>query len=333
MNIPRLCLALSLLSSAACQPTEECTKLQTLKGRYEVVANQMRARAGLREQALERARISEERAQALLTKLGLDKTETELDAILKQRAQTLGVSVERGTREVALGESEGATEKQTLWSFELSAKDAAAAVDQARTLAGSPPLFRYVALLGDGKTWRFRMAATQIDQMNLDDLKPVPPPTRQDPADIESNFGFCGASGLRADIAKLEAEIVSLEPKAAETTIAMPKSASWAGLNQRVLAVQAEEAEARLVLDTLMSAAVKGRVEIKAAGVEGAVVILELRGGPAERQRFQSQLSEKFLEALRPGDGQRPGVIRYMMANRAARRKLEGGPGQEGSRP
>lgn len=327
MNSRHFALALCALPLLACQETDECKQLKVLKGRYEVAAVQMRARAGLRDQAVKQLESSKARTEALLKKLGLDKSETELDAVLRDRAQALKAQVERGTRDVPLGDDPGMTEKQTMWSFELSAKTAAEAVDHARRLAGSPPLFRYVALLGDGKSWRFRLAETKIEQLDLSQIKPVEPPERPSLDNVPSSFGFCGASELRADIKRFEDEIHELDKVAAETTVAMPKAASWSGLYQRTMAQQAEEAEARVILDTLLTAAVRGDVPIKASGVEGGVVILEMRGGPKERKRFQSQLSKDYLQRLRPAETQRPGLIRYMMVNRATRRHGEEGPG------
>ncbi len=330
MKLRNLAFALLILPQLACDKTDECVELEKLTLRYEEVAAQMRARAGLHEQATKRAAQSEERTKALLAKMGLDKSETELHAILQERAVALGAKLERGTREIALAGEQSMTEKQTLWNFELSAKDSAAAVDQARQLAGSPPLFRYVALLGDGKSWRFRLAAANVVQMNLDEIEPVPAPKRASAEEIEGQFGFCGAGKLRSRLAELDREIAGLEQKAEETTVAMPMSASWAGLHKRLSAQHSEEAHAREILDTLLTAAVTARVPIKATGVEGGVVILEMRGGPKERKRFQQNLSPRYLEALRPAETERPGLIRYMMVNRGAQSKKPDGPGHEG---
>lgn len=326
-----LAFAFLVLPLVACDKTDECAELEKLTVRYEEVGAQMRARAGLHAQATKRAAQSEERTKALLKKLGLDKSETEMHAALQERAVALGARLDRGTREVAIDGEQNMTEKQTLWTFELAAKDSAEAVSQARQLAGSPPLFRYVALLGDGKSWRFRLAAAQVVQMNLDEIKPVAAPKRASPEDIKSEFGFCGAGKLRSRLAELDREIAKLEVKAAETTVALPKSASWAGLHKRLSAQHAEEAHAREILDTLLTAAVTARVPIKATGVEGGVVILEMRGGPKERKRFQEKLSPSYLQSLRPAENPRPGLIRYMMVNRgAAKSQKPASPGHEG---
>jgi len=322
---PTLCLA-AIAALAGCEETDECRDLVKLKAQYEEAAVRMRARAGMRDRAVERAEVAEQEANKLLERLGLDKSETELDAVLRDRAEALGVKIERGTREIPIGTGEGASEKQTIWNFVLTAKDTAAAVDQSRQLAGSPPLFRYVALLSDEKSWRFRLGRSEVDKLDIDKIKPTPPPELRKASDIPSELGFCGASKVRGEIAALEAEIESLSEAAAQTTVAMPKGASWEGVRRRALQIQAEEAEARVILDDQLSAAVRARVPVKAAGVEGAVVILELFGGAKEKKAFQKELTEKALQALKPADTDRPNLIRYMTMIPAAdvRRKQHG---------
>lgn len=316
---------LALVGLVGCTETEECRKLTTLKGQYEEALVRMKARAGLRERALERAEFAEKKAKETLERLGLDKSETELDAILRERAEALGARIERGTRDVPVGDA-GVTEKQTIWSFELSAKDTASAVDQSRRLAGSPPLFRYIALLSKDDQWRFQLGRADVEQLDIEKIEPTPPPKRPQASDIPSEMGFCGASALRAEISALDAEIEALQKVASETTVAMPRAASWEGIRRRTVQIQAEEGEAREILDELLTAAVRARVPVKASGVEGAVVILELLGGPKQKVAFQEALPPKRLEALKPAPTSRPGVIRYMTLIPAAdfRRKAHG---------
>ena len=106
----------------------------------------------------------------------------------------------------------------------------------------------------------------------------------------------------------------------------MPRAASWEGIRRRTVQIQAEEGQAREILDDLLTAAVRADVKVKAAGVEGAVVILELFGGPKDKIAFQKKLSPQRLETLRPADSARPGLIRYMTLIPAAdfRRKAQG---------
>lgn len=321
-------LGLSASLALGCEQTQECEQLEKLVGEYEKATATMRARAGLHAQAQERLGVVKGEAEALLEKLGLDKTEEEMTAVLVDRAEALGARVEKGSREIPIGvgTGDGATERQTIWNFVLDAKDTADAIEQSRKLAGAPPLFRYVALLGGEDGWRFRLGKTAVEKVDLSKIGAAPAPELRSPDSIDSELGFCGASGLRSKIEALSEEMKALEEKAAETTVAMPKAASWEGLRRRVLQTQAEEGEARAFLDELLTAAVRANVPVKAAGVESAVVILELRGGPKERKRFLSKLSPKMLEALRPADTERPGLIRYMRMIPAADVRRRRGP-------
>jgi hypothetical protein len=300
---------------AACEDTEECRRLRALKASHERVLITMQARAGLKDKAVARAKAAEADAQALLDKLGLEKSDDELSALLAERAAAVKADLQKGTRDVPLDDPQAKSETQVVWSFALSAKDAAAAVDQTFTLAKGPPLFRFVALLSDGTSWRLQLAKATVARVPIQ-VAPMPAPERKSAADIPSELGFCGASGLRGEVAALDAKIDALQAEAEATTVAMPTTASYEGLKSRAMLADLEENESRRIVAVLSSAALRANLKIKALGVEGAVVILELFGGPKERVKFTEQLDAKTLEELKPAPTEHPGLVRYMMVNR-----------------
>ena len=308
---------------AGCEDNEECKRLRALKASHERVVITMTARANLKDRAQARAQDAEARAKALLTQLGVDQTDEAVTATLMERAEGLKAEVQKGTRAIPQGDQPGQTEEQVLWSFNLSAKDAAAAMDQTLALAKGPPLLRFVALLSDGEAWRLRLGKADIPQVPIN-VAPMPAPERKSPDDIPSELGFCGASKLRSEIAALDREIEALHADAEATTVAMPTAASFEGLRSRAMLADLEENETRKILATLSSAALRGGLKVKALGVEGAVVIIELFGGPKEKVKFSEQLDPQTLAALKAAPNERPGVVRFMMVNRVVEQAKAG---------
>ena len=326
-----LCSLLAAGLLFGCAETEECKSLKKLEREHEQALGVMRSRAGLAEKARARADKSRVKVEKMLAEFGLDLTESDLSEVMKKRGEAAKVDVARGSRTVAAGEG-SATADQTVWSFELKG-DVARAVDLTREIADLPPLTNFVAFLGDesGDTWRLRLGRPDIQRVEIE-VKPTPPPVLESADEVASEFGFCGAGKLRAHIAEMDREMEALQSEAEKTTVALPEAASWDGLGHRARVEHAVELENRRIVNALLSAAVRADVPIKAAGVEGSVVILELRGGAKERQRFQKQLDDKILQGIKPAETERPGVARFMYVNRIAQRRAgaEGGGGPGG---
>lgn len=328
----RLGLVLGLLG-AACGETEECKELDKLLIESQRVASAVKGRATLWERVSERANQKEANTKKLMAELGLDQGEEQLRATLEERIKAIpGATFERTVR-VADGEAQGPNAAtDTLFVINIPTKDQATAIAQLRTLWAPPPLFRVETIVQEkGKGWRLELGRAEIDQVPVK-VEPVRPKARASPDTVPSQFGFCGASDKRKQLATLEEEIKALEEKAAEVTTLLPAAASWEGLGRRVELVREVETEARRLINLVLDAVQKSKVHLKAIGVEQELVMAELAGTPKDRAKLQNALDPDTVAQMQlPETEVTPGVARFGLPNRVAKERRR--PDQGGGEP
>lgn len=335
-----LALIGGLLSGTACSDTEECKELRKALNASERALRAAQGRAKLADrtrQNLERLRGEVEQK---LERHGLDLDDDALFAKLKTRAESMkGVSIERGSRPVAPDPQRltAQPETETVFRFSFKARDLASAWETALALSRDPPLTRILTLLGPKRRrspWRLELGTSDIPQVPLTNLEPRPLPARKSASEIPEEFGFCGASALRAQIEKIDAEIDGFAEKAGETTVNLPLYASWRGLSRRTDLALDTETESRRLAEALVQATLSAELPFIGLALEKEAVLLEMKGGSWEKSRAQSKLSPDLLPQLRELGGGREGVARVALTNMvttAARRPTEGEEGARGA--
>lgn len=318
--------------SAGCGETEECKELDKLLTESQRAALAVKGRATLWERVSERAKQKEANTKKLMAELGLDQGEEQLKALLEDRIKAVpGATFERTVR-VAASEVQGPTaDTETLFVINLPTKDPTVAIAQLRTLWAPPPLLRVETIVQEKtKGWRLELGRAEIDQVPVN-VEPVRPKARTSPDTVPSQFGFCGASEKRKQLATLEEEIKALEEKAAEVTTLLPAAASWEGLGRRVELVREVETEARRLINVVLDAAQKSKVHLKAIGVEQELVMVELVGTPKDRAKLQNALDPDTVAQMQlPETEVTPGVARFGLPNRVAKERRRPNQGGEG---
>ncbi|MBK8010481.1 MAG: hypothetical protein IPK13_03980 [Deltaproteobacteria bacterium] len=304
----------------ACKDTEECVALREIALQHHRALLTARARARVHDRLI--GEVDNAKSAALDEKrsLGLDLEEAKLGTILTARVAAMKTATATITRAVAAidvpGET-GKTENVTEWRLSFDAKTQAQAIKSAAQLMEPPPLFRFSTLLHDKERnrWTLELLRLTVDEVHV---QPTPQalPTGDDPSTVPSQFGFCGASELRAEIAKAREETASLETKALKSTVLLPMIATWVGLMRRAEFADAVERESRKHFDVLAAAAMAADVPIKALGNEDGLAVLEVWGDKEARRRVAAKIPSEFSEALRQPDVSTPGVVRFTLSNR-----------------
>lgn len=327
-------LPLALLGMIACGETEECRRLDEVH----TATRRALAAAKGRAQLADRTGKSLERIQAETeTKIeanGLDLDEGAIVSALEARLESVeGATFLRTTRP---GEPKPGAEQhafnETVLRFEFPAKGLEQAWAKAQVLMMSPPLTHILGLIAPkkrGDKWRLDLGRPDIQRLPMK-IEPRPLPEVPSADDVPSEFGFCGASEKRAEIAQMKAETESFAEQAAATTVNLPLTASWNGLSRRTDRVLDTETQSRELVDALVNATLDSNQTFMGIAAEPEAVLLELAGDPSATKAVQSKLPESMLEALQELPPPREGVARMAIGNgvaAAARRPEQRGGG------
>jgi hypothetical protein len=320
---PRAVFVVLALVVSGCE-TQECVELRALKATYEKAIAQTKARAALKKHTADRLAKFETGAKETMSKLGLDLPETKLKEVLDERAAKIpGATIERTTKQVAEPDDSGGAIHETLWKISFPAKSDSEAFAAVRALGLEPPLFAMVGIYKDPKgKWTLELMRASVVEVPMD-IKPTEMPPLPKASDVKSELGFCGAGGLRDELAALEQEWLKSKVDAEELTVVMPKMATYEGLQRRAELLGATERENRMLFNAFFDAVEKAKLKFKATGVERAVVIYEIFGGASERQRLEKQLPEEVLRGMKQLESADKKVIRLSVVNRVADEQIK----------
>jgi hypothetical protein len=321
--------ALLLLLASGCGRTEECKQLEKLSKSYEKVWLAVQGQSGKAAGLEKRASEAEQAAKKLLADLAIDDTDDQAMAKLEARAAEIkGAKATKHLTEIpspaaaATGPQAGGSQNM---AFEVvfPEKDPATAWAHAVALMSGPPLFSFETLLGpDPKAkkdagWRLQLRRPRIGRVEINP-QPQPTPTLDDPDQIASQLGNCGAGAFRKQIATMKADLVRLAPTAARTTVLLPTLASWEGLKNRTLAADLAEKESRRLAALLVDKALAKKLHIRAVGYQEPLAVLEVEGGAKERAALELAFKGE-KDALKPVPGGSKDVVRVALANDRAR--------------
>lgn len=307
--------------------TEECRQLaRELAERKEVLATAKR-RAHEFEGVEQRAVAAERAARALLSELGLDKTDDEIHETLEVRVKEIsGATLERGEMTVAEkgAAPEAPAERRTVWSVHFEERAIDAAFAKILKLLEPSPLVRFALLARDPAkaVWRVDLVKAQVPEVSLDAIPKVPLPEGRDPWSIPAELGFCGAGRLRDQLAAINTEINELRPLAEGTTVELPKAASYDGLRRRAERVRDSETETRGHVEAIGKTVIYSRVNLKGVVIEGTTTVLELVGDERDRAKAEKQIEAEGLgDLIQPRVPFPGGIERIVIRNAIAERQ------------
>jgi len=311
--------ALLLLLALGCGQTDECKRLEALAAEHDALLEDMKHRAEKHDIIEKRAKEAHDRAQGYMDSVGLDDAEEKIAKLLAERAAALaGAKLERHANADKPDNTGLLRRRSTLWTLEFPARGEAEAIETAWKLAESPPLLlvERIVRMGSGTTWRVDLMRATIDRVPIDP-KPQKLPLPADPADIGTQFGFCGAGGLRSRIAEARAKIEAIRPKAEALSVLMPTSASWLGVERRSRLLYDLEMENRRLMVILLDASRAAKLRIVGVAADDPEIALEVEGGPKDRGRLEAALGPHVaeLKALPASKG----IIRVSLPNQKLR--------------
>lgn len=314
--------------------TQECKELRLEVEARKNSLRSARSQAAVYEATRKRALAAEGNANKLMGALGVDRPESKIYAELLERVKKIPTAtIAREVVQLPMtGQAGEIPESVTQWAIRFESKDAHAAFDITATLLQTPPMLRFASLIREEKSknkWRVELRRATIDQVQIDPQK-QPLKLGRDIGDIQSNFGFCGASEMRAEIEKWDAEIAQLRDHAEGLTVELPKAASWEGLRRRAEQMRDEEGETRDHLALFEEALKKSGATLKAVGMEASMSVLEIWGTAADRNKVEAALNERGLGSrIQPKKDSAKGVERILVRNATVDRRLrpqEAGP-------
>ncbi len=259
-----LVLAPLVSTVTGCEDNNECKRLKAILQQTKTTAEN----AGMRAETYERIKDNETRAKKkanqVMDSLGLDDAEDDLEKTIEERrSKLIGSTIKRHPRKPD-PESGAFRRQSTLWSVTFTASSVADAIAKAKKLVETPPLFyleRLVRSQDKKNEWRVDLGRATIDRVPIKPTRvKIIMPT--DPADVPSEFGFCGSGALRSKIGALRAEIESVRDDAEKTSMIMPASASWRGIEKRSRLVEAIEKEYRVLLDVFFKTVVEQKLNV-----------------------------------------------------------------------
>lgn len=311
------------LGVAACGETKECKKLKRIRTKYERIVDTAERRAKQGETAKKRAEEMKAKADDLAKELGIAGAEKDAHETLEKRSAEIGGKVVRGTRPLDPVVTGGQSGEETLWTFSFDAKSLPDARDKMNKLIATPPLVRFVGFYPPDKgstTYRVEAVRAVVDQAPMK----IPPTKLDEPPDaskVASEFGFCGAGDMRKEIRDLHQRYEKAKPLAESLTVNLPLAASYDGLWRRTKVVRDIEDETRKTISAVLEAVIKAKLNLKAAGVERDIAIVELRGDERARGKMDKHLPKDVLSRMKAEPLAEKGFVRATIVNRAAERR------------
>lgn len=310
--------------SVGCQDTEECVELRRLVKSRQRALRAAKGRAALADRTASNLDRIKGEVEKKLTENGLDVPEGELVKTLEARAkETRGIGFERTVRP-GLPEAAApgkAVPTETVIRFEFRARSLAQAWSTVERLSAAPPLTRVLTFLAPKRrrgTYRLELGRIDIQRFPMDTIQPRKLQTGRKLEDVPSNFGFCGASSLRAEVSELDSQISDLQEKAGQTTVNLPLFASWTGLSRRADLAMDIEKEGRRIARGMMQGLIESKRAFIGMAIEKEAVVLEIRGKEEDLAKLQAELPKDLLSSVRSLESVREGVQRMAVGNSVA---------------
>lgn len=316
----------------ACEPTEECLRLQEAVKEAEEARSKVELRAVMRDKVEDQRVAAEKKAKKILSAYGLDRPEEQITELLEERAAAVdGVTVERTTRQTRGGPQLDPSRYDTVWRFQISRRPLPEVFDLLDQLAASPPVTRLSLFKReDDGSYVLELTRVTIPEVPFTP-EPAPLPSVPDISKIPAQWGFCGAGRLRTRVQEIDQEIAELKDDADATTVAMPVAATWDGKAVRAQQKGALERGGRSMLARTLKVIERERLRLIAIGIEDDAVVFEL-AGPKDRvrSRLKAGLPSNLVERLEVLPSPDEDVQRFALPNPAYERMKPPGAGEGG---
>ncbi|MBI4819079.1 MAG: hypothetical protein HY791_22595 [Deltaproteobacteria bacterium] len=303
------------LAATSCSK-DECVALEKLKAEHQSLLTKVRIQAEKADELEKSSAQFEVETNAMIDRLGFNKSDTELDKVLGERVAKLGGAKLRVIDPPA-SPQQGPVPRA--WTISVLEKTPTAALSRAFELASSPPLIEIKTLVDDGKgVWSVQLERAVLDRL---DLKPQPAKVvlPVGPETIKRTISMCGAGALRAAITKMREELEAKAPRAELMTELVQKRTTVLGQKRRAELLSERERETRSLQNMLVEAAEKAGVPIKAVGFEEPMVILEIRGTAAHRAKVEAKLPKELESVIGRPEGGAAGIVRLSLPNEVSR--------------
>lgn len=313
----------------ACEPTEECLRLEEAVKEAEDALAKVELRAVMRDKVEDQRVAAEKKAKKILTAYGLDRPEEDITAMLEERAAAAkGVTVERTTRQTKPGPQTNPNLYDTIWRFEISRRPLSEVFDLLDALAASPPVTR-LSLFSRQDDGSYALELTRVTIPEAPFMpEPAPLPAVPDISKIPSQLGFCGAGRMRKRVQEIDQKIAELKDDADATTVAMPVGATWDAKGVRAQQKGALERGGRAVLARVLKTIDEKRLRLIAIGVEDDAVVFEVAGPKTQvREALKSGMPEKMSARLEILPSPDDDVQRFSLPNPAFERMKPPGAG------
>ena len=284
----------------ACQETEECQTLQTMLEHNQKLLDSAKNKAAVHDRLAASAAKTEKDVTAYLDEIGLNWSEDKLNKALDKRmSKVSGSRVIRNSR----GKMESSTQNllrraKTFWSVEFESKDLAKGLQTAVMFTGQRPLFMFERLSFDQKSdsWLLELGRAVIDEV-LNKPLPNALPKLKNYSGVKTEFGFCGATKLRGQLADVQSEYDSIKDKAEAISVLLPKQATWKGLQRRAKILVTVETETRKIIQRLLKGVADLKLTISGLAFEEPFIMAEIKGDERTAKRLKKHMGSIAINA------------------------------------
>lgn len=278
-----------ILSLAACQQNAECKALEKVLADNQKLLERAQRKAAVHDQIALSAAKTEKEVSEFLDELGMNWAESKLNEALDRRmSEYPGTRVIRKTRSQVESSSQNLLLRaKTYWSVEYTEADIGKGVQRAFAFVGDKPLFMVEHLAFDPKqkAWLLELGRAVVDEVPNKPL-PVELEKLKDSSKVPTEFGFCGAAGLRSKLETMSSEYESLREKAEAITVLLPRQATWKGLRRRVKILQTAEFETRRIMNRILKGIADLKLSFLGMAFEEPFVMVEIKGGEKQAKRL-----------------------------------------------
>ena len=284
----------------ACQETKECSALQSMVEHNQKLLDSAKNKAAVHERLSASAEKTEKDVTAYLDEIGLNWSEDKLNKALDKRmGKVPGSRVIRNSRSKMESSTQNLLRRaKTYWSVEFASKDLAKGLQTAMMFTGDRPLFMFERLSFDpkGDSWLLELGRAVIDEVPN---KPLPNalPKLKDDSGVKTEFGFCGATKLRGQLADIKSEYAKVKDKAEAISVLLPRQATWKGLQRRAKILVTVEAETRKIIQRLLKGVADLKLTVRGLAFEEPFVMAEIKGSDRTAKRLKKHMGSMAVNA------------------------------------
>ena len=313
-----------LLLGYGCRDTDECVELRRILKGSERTLRLARERASQAERTAKNLAELRMRVEAQLAEEGLDADRSSIIQTLKKRARRIRGARFRQVKRVVITDPQRPTtgrKEEEIFQLSFSASNSLHAWHVSGQLARKPPLTRILELRAPKKRrgrWELELGLIELQRFPQIEVPALELPRRRAVDDVPQQFGICGGKALRERIHAVENELVYYRDKAKETSINLPRYASWKGFSRQIERVVQIEKEARRLAHILVKAASEGKHKLLSLSIHPEIVRVDIQGSSRDRRKLQSRLTDKDLRLVRPTKTISRGRFRLALGNTIA---------------